>query len=92
MSHSYRQLFAADLVPADSVEDFAARYRLHGRYAGCPESQREAILRTHRQEIELFGITWIAGYDCVLGKLASWSPPSTPSTNPSLFDLQESIR
>ncbi|HRJ96881.1 MAG TPA: hypothetical protein PLL78_09355 [Fimbriimonadaceae bacterium] len=92
MSQSYQRLFAEDLVPADSVEDFAARYRRHDRYAGCHESQREAILRTHRQEIEVHGITWIAGYDCVMGRLVSWSPPSAPATNPSLFDLQESTR
>jgi len=89
---AYQRLFASDLVQADSLEDFAARYRRIDRYAGLPEAQREAILRVHRQEIEVHGITWIAGYDSVVGRLVSWSPPSTPSTNPSLFDLQESIR
>lgn len=70
----YQRLFADDLVQADSVEDFAAKYRRHDRYAGLPEYQREAILKLHRQEIEIHGITWIAGYDSNTGKLVSWSP------------------
>lgn len=71
---AYQLLFADDMVVAASVEDFAARYRRHDRYGALPESQREAILRVHRQEIEIHGITWIAGYDSNAGKIVSWSP------------------
>jgi hypothetical protein len=71
---AYKRLFQDDIVNASSVEDFAARYRRHDRYGALPESQREAILRVHRQEIEIHGITWIAGYDSNTGGLVSWSP------------------
>ena len=78
MSPAYQRLFGEDLVQADSVEEFAARYRRHDRYAGLPESQRCAILRVHRQELEIHGITWIAGYDCNAAKLVAWSPEMQP--------------
>lgn len=68
----HQVLFKDDLVEANSVEDFARRYRRHDRYLGLPESQQRAILRVHRQEIEVHGITWIAGYDSNTGKLVSW--------------------
>ena len=71
---AYQRLFADDMVIASSVEDFAERYRRPDRYSALPESQREAILRCHRREIEVHGITWIAGYDSNTGKIVSWSP------------------
>ena len=87
---AYQRLFADDMVIASSVEDFAERYRRHDRYSALPESQREAILRVHRQEIEIHGITWIAGYDSNTGKLVSWSGEAlvdnpTVVETPSLF-------
>jgi nitroreductase len=74
VSQYYQKLFGNDLVEAESVEDFAARYRRHDRYGGLTEAQREAILKVHRLELEAHGITWIAGYDSNAGKLVSWSP------------------
>lgn len=85
---SYQRLFADDLVEAESVEDFAAKYRRHDRYAGLSEFQREAILRTHRQELDIHGITWIAGYDCNMGKLVSWSPHEHIEQTPSMFEME----
>lgn len=70
----YQQLFQDDLVQASSVEDFAARYRRHDRYLALPQKTQEAILRLHREELEIHGITWIAGYDSNTGKLVSWAP------------------
>ena len=76
------ELFADVLVQADSVEDFAARYRKYDRYTNLPKEQRAAMLATHREEIELHGITWIAGYDCVEGRTVSWMPSAIQILGP----------
>lgn len=69
-----QRLYANDLVEAESVEDFAARYRRYDRYAAQSAEYREAIIETHRQDIEIHGITWIDHYGSNTGCLVAWSP------------------
>lgn len=62
------------LVTADSVEDFAAKYRKHERYGARGEEYCQAVLNTHREEIEKYGMTWIGHYDSSTGELVAWKP------------------
>jgi hypothetical protein len=67
-------LFSGNRVPADSLEDFANRYRRSDRFHMRDEDYRAAIMQTHRNELSEYGITWVAGNDSANGNLVAWSP------------------
>lgn len=71
---TYRELFGSNGVDAESVEDFARRYRRFDRYEGRGTAYAEAVLQKHRDELAQYGITWISHYDSVTGKTVAWMP------------------
>ena len=73
-SNWHQRTFRKNLIPADSLEDFAKKYRKHERYGALGEEYVQAILTTHREELEKYGITWVSHYDSSTGELVSWAP------------------
>lgn len=70
----HQELFIGNLVPADSVEDFAARYRKYDRYGSRSTEERAAIMGNHRAELAAYGITWVSHYDSCTGQCVAWMP------------------
>jgi len=59
-------------VKANSVEDFLIRYTKPSRNEGRPKDYLEARIKSHTEDLEKYGFTFITHHDSITGQCVSY--------------------
>ncbi len=59
-------------VKADSLEDFLKRYTKYDRHEGRGKEYVECRIKSHREDMDKYGFTFITHHDSVTGRTVSY--------------------
>jgi hypothetical protein len=59
-------------VKADSLEDFLKRYTKYARHEGRGEEYVECRIKSHQEDMDKYGFTFISHHDSVTGQVVAY--------------------
>lgn len=59
-------------VEANSIEDFLKRYTKHNRHEGRGKEYVECRIKSHEEDLEKYGFTFITHHDSITGECVSF--------------------
>lgn len=59
-------------VNADNLEEFLKRYTKHDRHEGRGEEYVKCRIKSHQEDLNKYGFTFITHHDSVTGETVSW--------------------
>lgn len=68
------ELFRKYAVPANSVEDFLARYHRADTYTGRGPEYAASLLASYRREVEEYGCCYTSHHDSNTGVIVAYYP------------------
>lgn len=68
------EVFKKYAVSANSLEDFLEKYTKHDRHAGRGEDYVFIRIKSHQEDIDKYGFTFITHHDSKTGETVSYYP------------------